>query len=295
MPSATKEHSRGSSQPQSNPTTGQAVASYLFELAPGEKTMYALELNSFARWFGVQKPIRSVTAPDLGNYQEQLAAQARTDLGQRLEALKSFFQHAKRMAWTDTNLAVEIKLKKTKGAAPKTASPARASSPAPSSNGASANGDAIRLTREGYNKLAEELEHLETVMRPQIALELKTAAADKDFKENAPYDVAKQHQGEIEARIRHIKNVLETGEVVEEAQHAHIIDIGSVVTLHDLDEDEDIVYTLVGPGEIDPRKGKISIQSPVGRALTGKVVGDHVEVEVPAGRLKLRVRNVERR
>ncbi len=295
MPSAIREHSRGSSQPQSNLTAGQAVASFLFELGSEEKANFTQELNNFARWFGVQKPIRSVAAPDLGNYQEQLAAQSRTDLSQRLEALKSFFLHAKKLSWIDTNLAVEIKLKKSKATAAKPAAPTRSPSRTTSGNGAGANGDGIRLTREGYNKLAQELEHLETVTRSEIAMELKTAAADKDFKENAPYDVAKQHQGEIEARIRHLKNMLETGEVVEEAEHAHIIDIGSVVTLHDLDEDEDIVYTLVGPGEIDPRKGKISIQSPVGKALTGKIVGDHVDVEVPAGRLKLKVKNVVRR
>jgi len=156
------------------------------------------------------------------------------------------------------------------------------------------NGDAIRMTREGRDKLAEELEHLETVIRPEIAHELKTAAADKDFRENAPYDVAKQHQGEVEARIRELKRIIETGEVVD-VVYSHVIDLGSKVALRDLTEDENIVYTLVGPGEIDPRHGKISIQSPVGRALSGKMVGDEVEVEVPAGTLRLRVERVDMR
>lgn len=302
MPSSTKEHSSSSSKPQSNLTATQAVATYLAGLTQEEKAAAAPELNAFARWFGLQRPISSITPPHLDTYQEQFAAQARTDLTQRLEVLKAFLSEAKKQGWTERNLGVEIKIRKPKAtksaakdskATPKVA-PKRTSKPV--SNGTNGvNSERIRLTREGYDKLARELEYLETVMRSQIALELKTAAADKDFRENAPYDVAKNHQAEVETRIRQLKDMLQTGEVVEEAEHAHIVDLGSVVTLHDLDEDEEIIYTIVGPGEIDPKKGKISIQSPVGKALSGKVVGDHVEVEVPAGRLRLKVTNVERR
>ncbi len=295
MPRSAREHSINSSEPQSNLTAGQAVASYLSGLTQEDRAASAQELNNFARWFGVQKPISSVTPPDLDTYQEQLATQARTDLNQRLEALKGFFAEAKRQGWISRNLAVEIKVRKAKTTKAATATKAAPKPSSSTTNGDGVNGDAIRLTREGYDKLAQELEYLETVMRPKIALELKAAAADKDFKENAPYDVAKQHQGEVEARIRQIKNMLQTGEVVEEAEHAHVVDLGSVVTLHDLDEDEEIIYTIVGPGEIDPRKGKISIQSPVGRALSGKIVGDRVDVDVPAGTLRLRVTKVERR
>lgn len=265
------------------------MATYLSGLATEVKAAAAQELNSFARWFGASRPIRSITPPDLDAYQEQLSAQARTDLPQRLEVLKGFFQEARRQGWTNGNLAVEIKLRKPKAA--KAAKAPRVAAPATDAP----NGDTLRLTREGYDKLAQELEYLETVMRPRIAQELKRAAADKDFRENAPYDVAKQHQGEVEARIRELKRILETGEVVEQAEHAHVIDLGSVVTLLDLEEGEEIIYTLVGPGEIDPRKGKISIQSPVGRALSGKTIGDEIEVEVPAGTLRLRVKKVDRR
>lgn len=288
MPNPAREYSSVSSQPQSNLTIGQTVASYLSGLLQEERTTVSKVLNNFARWFGVQRQIRSMTPPEMERYQEQLAAEARTDLPERLEALKAFLSEAKRQKWTDTNLAVEIKLKKSKASA-KTAKAPRASISLDMSNG-----DAIRMTREGRDKLAEELEHLETVIRPEIAHELKTAAADKDFRENAPYDVAKQHQGEVEARIRELKRIIETGEVVD-VVYSHVIDLGSKVALRDLTEDENIVYTLVGPGEIDPRHGKISIQSPVGRALSGKMVGDEVEVEVPAGTLRLRVERVDMR
>lgn len=281
-----QDHSSGPGQAQSNLTLGRAVSSYLSNLSQEERNGQAQELHAFARWFGAQRPVTSIIPPDLERYQEQLAAESRTDTSQRLEALRAFLFEARKQKWIDRNLAVEIKLKRSKK------STAPSAKGAPTRNG-SQDGQ-IRLTREGYDKLAKELEFLETEMRPKIAMELRTAAADKDFRENAPYDVAKQHQGEVEARIRELQHVLQTGQVVE-VERSSIIDLGSEVTLRDLGEDEEIIYTLVGPGEIDPRRGRISIQSPVGKALTGKTVGDEVEVDVPAGKLCLRVEKVQAR
>ncbi len=290
MPRSAQEHSSGLAQPQSNLALSQAVASYLSCLSQEERSGYAQELNAFVRWFGPQRTVGSITPPDLERYQVQLMAEARTDATQRLEAVRAFLTEARKQRWIDSNLATEIKLKKKK-TKEKPESPK--SQPAPSLEPVGNGG--VRLTREGYDKLSAELSHLETEMRPKIAMELRTAAADKDFRENAPYDVAKQHQGEVEARIRELQNVLQTGHVVEDTGPAHVADLGSKVTLIDLTEDEEIVYTLVGPGEIDPKHGKISIQSPVGKALTGKVIGDDVDVEVPAGTLHLRVQKVENR
>ena len=292
MPRSAQEHSSSLSQAQSNLVLGQAVTSYLTGLSPEERGKYAQDLNAFVRWFGGQRMMSSITPPDLERYQEQLMAESRTDANQRLEALKVFLAESRKQRWIDSNLAVEIKLKKRKRnepEQPKAPVKAPVPTPEPAENGG------IRLTQEGHDKLAAELNYLETEMRPKIALELKTAAADKDFRENAPYDVAKQHQGEVEARIRELQRILQTGQVVKDTGSSHVADLGSKVTLHDLTEDEEIVYTLVGPGEIDPKHGKISIQSPVGKALTGRVVGDDVEVEVPAGTLRLRVQKVENR
>lgn len=282
MPHSVQQDSSGSSEPQSNLSLSQAVANYLSSLSPEERADRVQDLNAFARWFGAQRPLRSVAPPDLERYQEQLASESRLDLSDRLESLRAFLADARRHKLIDSNLSAQVKLKKKGSAQPKSA-PARRSH---------AREGGVRLTREGYDKLASELTYLETEMRPRIANELRSAAADKDFRENAPYDVAKHHQGEVEARIRDLKHTLETGQVVDN-QQSSVIDLKSRVTLHDLIEDEEIVYTLVGPGEIDPRHGKISIQSPVGRALSGKKVGDEVEIEVPAGRLRLRIEKVE--
>lgn len=278
------ENSSGGSGPQSNATISQAVPAYLATLSPEERAASTQVLNGLTRWFGAQRTLNSMTPPDLERYQEQLAAEARTDLPQRLEIARAFLSYAKRQKWTERNLAVEIKLKR-KAAGGKKGSVA---------SSAPAEGEPIRLTPEGYEKLAKELEYLETTVRAQVAMELRKAAADKDFRENAPYDVAKQHQGEVEARIRELKRTLQTGEVVR-VERSSVADLGSTVTVKDLEEDEEIVYTLVGPGEIDTRRNRISIQSPVGKALSGKGAGDEVEVEVPAGMIRLRVEKVEHR
>ena len=279
-----QEDSSGRSRPQSNLPLSQAVAAYLSGLPQEQRQASAQDLYAFARWFGSQRAVGSITPPDLERYQEQLAAEARTDLSNRLESLRGFLAAARERGWTATNLAGQIKLKRKKITA--------------SSSGAACQehpeGETLRLTREGYEKLSRELQHLETRVRPQIAEELRRAAADKDFRENAPYDVAKQHQGEVEARIRELRRILENGQVVQ-VEESTVIDLGSRVTLRDLSEDEIIVYTLVGPGEIDPKQGKISIQSPVGKALSGKTIGSEVEVQVPAGTLRLRVEKVENR
>lgn len=291
MHRSSREHFSGAAESRSNPALGQAVASFLSSLSPEERNGYAQELNSFVRWFGPQRSVGEITPPALERYQEQLMAEARTDAQKRLEALRAFLVEARKQRWTDRNLAVEIKLKRKKK---EPVEPQGSQPEAPKATEATENGT-IRLTREGYEKLLAELTYLENEMRPRIAAELRRAAADKDFRENAPYDVAKQHQGEVEARIRELQRILQTGQVVEDTGPAHVADLGSKVTLLDLTENEEIVYTLVGPGEIDPKHGKISIQSPVGKALTGKTVGDEVEVEVPAGILRLRVQRVENR
>jgi transcription elongation factor GreA len=117
------------------------------------------------------------------------------------------------------------------------------------------------------------------------------AAADKDFRENAPYDAAKQHRAEIQRKIDEIKETLSRAAIVDQAGVDRAT-VGNVVVVRDLDEDEEFSYTLVGPGERGP--GKISVHSPVGKALVDHAVGDVVAVTVPAGVHRYRVERIER-
>ena len=151
------------------------------------------------------------------------------------------------------------------------------------------------LTYEGLKKYEEELEHLKVVTRKEIAQKIKEARAQGDLSENAEYDAAKDEQRDVEARIEELEKILKNVEVVvEDEVDLDKINIGCKVRIKDLEFDEDLQYKLVGSTEANSLKGKISNESPVGRALIGKSVGDIVEVETPAGIIKYEVLEIQR-
>lgn len=151
------------------------------------------------------------------------------------------------------------------------------------------------LTYEGLKKYEEELEHLKVVTRKEIAQKIKEARAQGDLSENAEYDAAKDEQRDVEARIEELEKILKNVEVVvEDEVDLDKINIGCKVRIKDLEFNEDLQYKLVGSTEANSLKGKISNESPVGRALIGKSVGDIVEVETPAGIIKYEVLEIQR-
>lgn len=151
------------------------------------------------------------------------------------------------------------------------------------------------LTYEGLKKYEEELEHLKVVTRKEIAQKIKEARAQGDLSENAEYDAAKDEQRDIEARIEELEKILKNVEVVvEDEVDLDKINIGCKVKIKDIEFDEELVYKLVGSTEANSLKGKISNESPVGRALIGAKIGDVVEVETPAGMLKYEVLEIQR-
>ena len=146
------------------------------------------------------------------------------------------------------------------------------------------------ITDEGLKKLKSELEELKTVKRKEIAEKIKVALSYGDLSENSEYDDAKNEQAMLEARIADIEATLKNAKIIDEseisAEHVHI---GSKVKVKDYSFDEITVYHIVGSNEADPINGKISDDSPVGKALLGKQAGDVVEVETPAGVAKFEV------
>ena len=136
----------------------------------------------------------------------------------------------------------------------------------------------IKLTAEGKKRYEAELNELKTVKRKEIAENLQTARAQGDLSENSEYDEAKNDQAKLEARIKELETILRNVEVSTEKVH-----IGSTVRVHDRDFDEDATYQIVGSSEADPFNGKISDESPVGKALLDKTVGETVKVETPGG------------
>ena len=146
------------------------------------------------------------------------------------------------------------------------------------------------LTREGLKRYEDELHELKVVRRKEVAQKIKEAREQGDLSENAEYDAAKDEQRDIEARIEDLEKILKNVEVVDEEDvTAEHIMIGSKVKIYAIAYDEELSYKIVGSTEANSIKGKISNESPVGRALLGAVVGDTVTVHTPAGESNYKV------
>ena len=151
------------------------------------------------------------------------------------------------------------------------------------------------LTYAGLKKLEEELHDLKVVKRKEVAGKIKEAREQGDLSENAEYDAAKDEQRDIEARIEEIEKILKNAEVVvEDEVDLDKISVGCKVRVHDFEFDEDIELKLVGSTEANSLEGKISNESPVGRALIGAKTGDIVRVETPGGELEYQVLEIQR-
>jgi transcription elongation factor GreA len=153
--------------------------------------------------------------------------------------------------------------------------------------------DKAPMTRQGYEALINELKHLRAVVRPQVIEAVRLAREEGDLRENAEYHGAKEKQAIIEAKIRHLETQLAQAEIIDiGALQGDRVVFGATVEVREIDSDEERTYRLVGADEADPQKGWISIQSPVGRALVGKEVGDTVEIRVPKGTLTYEIMSV---
>ena len=151
------------------------------------------------------------------------------------------------------------------------------------------------LTYEGLKKLEDELHDLKGVRRAEVAQKIKEAREQGDLSENAEYDAAKDEQRDIEARIEEIEKILKNAEVVlDEEVDTGKISIGCKVKIRDMEYKEDLEYKIVGSTEADSLKGKISNESPVGKALIGAKKGQTVTVETQAGELKYKVLQIIR-
>lgn len=143
----------------------------------------------------------------------------------------------------------------------------------------------LPITREGLEKLKNDLIRLERVERPANIRAIEEARAHGDLGENAEYHAAKERQSFIAGKIDELRAVIGQSEIVEtESGPADRVVFGRAVLLYDLQSEKEVEYLLVGPYESEPEKGKISVVSPIGKALIGARVGDEVQVRTPAGR-----------
>lgn len=148
------------------------------------------------------------------------------------------------------------------------------------------------LTPEGIKKLQEEMDYLVNVRRPEVARQIADAKADGDVSENAGYDEAKNTQAFVEGRIMTLKNLLLSAVVINQNGSKDYVDLGNKVTIRDVEYGDEESYTIVGSTEVDPHNGRISLKSPIGRALMGHRVGDVVEVQTPGGIVQFEIAQI---
>ena len=150
------------------------------------------------------------------------------------------------------------------------------------------------MSKEGYDKLVAELHELETVELPRVKDAIAEARDKGDLSENFEYHAAKREQGKLLGRIRFMQRVLEFARVIDTSRLADdAVMLLTKVEMTNLNTNTRMTYTIVSPHEADLRAGKLSIKSPIARALLGKKAGDVVEVKVPAGTQKLRIESIQ--
>ena len=153
----------------------------------------------------------------------------------------------------------------------------------------------VVLTSAGLKKIDDELRHLQTVRRQEVAEHIRQAKELGDVAENPEYETAKTEQAFLEGRISDLKSILGSAIVIDDSDvRTDVVGIGSVVKVRDLDADEEWEFMMVGSFEADPEDDRISNESPIGEALFGSKVGDTVEATIPAGNVRLEVVSIRR-
>ena len=258
-------------------TLSEAVASYI-ETVKGVARQAALaELDRLSRWYGPDKPLGAMRGHDVATYAVAMGPST-PETSRRAAQVRGFFVYLKKEGVLEQNLGPHLRLKKAKKA--------RRGAGA----GAGASSD-IELTGEGVDALKAERQSL-MEQRISVREDIRRAMLDKDFRENAPLDAAKDEQGHIEARIRDVEEMLKRAVIVG-AGGTGRVRVGCTVSVTNVGSGRETQYSIVGPTEANAAGGKISSVSPVGKALIGCVEGDVVEVNAPAGALQLRVGSVK--
>ena len=262
-----------------SPSLGEAAALFLARLPAREREGSQPEVYKFARWYGSERSFTELAAPHVASYAEQLDVSA-IDYEKKFEVLRAFFAHAKKAGWSPTNLATHLKTKKGKTG--------------PAGTGKRGQPRAATLSRQKYDELVAELEGLKKKSQ-ELVRAIQLAAADKDFRENAPLDAAREERGHIEGRIKELEEALKAATIIDEAKKPTVKSgVGDTINLSDLTSGEELRYKVVDPREVNPLKGKISLASPLGKTLIGRSDGDIVEVNAPAGKLRYRIIRIER-
>jgi len=255
-------------------TLADAAQRYAESVKDTSRQSALAELNRFVRWYGQDRPLGQLRGHEVSLYADVLGP-ATPDASRRADYIRSFLVYLKKEGLMETNLGTHLRLRK--GGAKGTGSGGRQPS-------------TVELTSEGIETLKSEHESL-VGQRAGVRDEIRRAMLDKDFRENAPLDAAKDKQGHLEARIRELEAMLKRAVVVQ-GSAGDRVQVGATVMVRNLADGAVKRFVIVGPTEANAADGKISSASPVGRALLKRTVGDEVEVSAPAGKMRFRVEQV---
>ena len=253
----------------------------------------ASRLRKFVTWCGISTSVEAVQPFKI---EEFLAAQMNTSTPPRsyMPVLKAFFGFAAQQGAAATDPMKVVRLPRGAGGTAKKVAASPVSVSARSTATPRDRDNVVYVSKPQLEQMQADLERLRTEERHKVSQMLHDAIKDGDLSENAAYDDAKMRQGLLEARIRELETKLRNIELIEDQDRSTgAVAVGSKVRLVELETGDNIDYQVVGPEETDPRAGKISHLSPVGRAIMGKAAGEEVEVTTPAGAMRYRVETVE--
>jgi transcription elongation factor GreA len=252
-----------------NPTLAEVADTFLSNLPPEERGKTQAEISKFVRWLGLSRQVKDVSPVDVASYGEHITPLA-------VKPLRSFLTYIRKKRFSSINLAPHLRAKKTSS---KTVAVWQSGHVQ------------ATLTAQGYAKLEKELANLKN-QRSRVMEEIQKAAADKDFRENAPLAAARESKAHLEGRIKEIESILNQAKIVGEDQDTSRAKFGDTVVLRDLSSGKEFSYTLVDPREANPAKGKLSVASPLGKAIIDKEKGQTIEVVAPAGTFCCRIENI---
>ena len=256
---------------QHSATLVELVTEFLSNAPQEDKGKKEVEVYKFVRWLGSGRKASELNPTDIANYSERITPS-------EAKSVKSFLTYIKKKGFTAINLSSHVR--------PKKVSPKKITS-----LGQNRYGEAI-LTEGGHARMEAELAILKD-QRSQVTEEMQRAAADKDFRENAPLAAARERKAHLEGRIQELETTLKSARIMVENLSISKVKMGDEVVLHELSSDQKISYVLVDSREANPTKGKLSITSPLGKALLDKKRGQTVEVSAPAGVFSYHIEDIQ--
>ena len=256
-----------------------ALSEYLANTRSGKQPDGHQELSRFIQWCGRDRGVQELTPAEIADYAGS-AGMWGADSVQKMKSVKSFLTYLKQGDLVSVSLAPHLKSSKSKKNSRRVYFKAAT--------------EQAELSAEGYSNLTSRLEMLKEE-RVKIVADIQRAMADKDFKENAPLDAAKERQGFIESGIRELDSIL-TSAVVRgtgKTKRTKKVTLGKKVTLKDASSGKLLRYTVVDTREADPVTGKISSISPVGKAVMDREIGEEIQITVPKGTMHYVIEKIE--